>query len=86
MLDYDTEVGSRPVPLTALPQELRFRDVETPLDGVVSDGRALTRFLPQGYATPTLIHLEDDEGAVFTVEVRPVLGRAEVFDERVEWD
>ena len=67
-----------------LPAELRFRDVETTLDGVVSDGRALTRFLPQGYSTPTWIHLEDRDGEPYTLVVHPLLGRAEIFDEYIE--
>ena len=72
------------MPEVKLPAELRFRDVETILDGVVTSGRALTRFLPQGYSTPTWIHLEDNHGDPYTVVVHPLLGRAEIFDERIE--
>ena len=67
-----------------LPEELRFRDVETTLDGLVSSGRALTRFLPQGYSTPTWVHLEDPDGEPYTLIVHPLLGRAEIFDEYIE--
>lgn len=69
-----------------LPAELRLRDVETTLDGVVTGGRALTRFLPQGYSTPTWIHLEDPDGNPYTVVVHPLLGRGEIFDERIDAD
>lgn len=58
-------------------------DVETTLDGLVSRGRALTRFVPQGHATPTWVHLEDQAGRTYTVVVRPLLGRAEIRDGRV---
>ncbi len=70
----------------ALPEGLRFLDVETSLDGLVSRGRALTRFVPQGYATPTWVHLEDARGRTYSVVVRPLLGRAEIRDGRVERD
>lgn len=73
-----------PVREVKLPVGLRFRDVETSLDGMVTDGRALTRFLPQGYSTPTWIHLEDTHGNPYTVVVHPLLGRAEIFSEHIE--
>lgn len=82
--DYDPEAEQLPVKLTRLPAGLRFEDVETALDGVVSRGRALTRFLPQGYATPTWVHLEDEDGGQYTVRVYPLMGRAEILDERVD--
>jgi len=80
------EAEGLPVKLTRLPEGLRFRDVETDLSGMerVSDGRALTPFLPQGYAIPTMIHLEDDDGNEYTIEIHPLLGRAEVLDGRKE--
>jgi len=75
-----------PVKLTRLPEGLRFRDVETELSGMerVSDGRALTPFLPQGYAIRTMIHLEDDAGDEYTIAIHPLLGRAEIIDGRQE--
>ncbi len=73
---------------TVLPEGLRFQDVESVLPGIerVSRGRSYTAFLPQGYASHTLIHLEDDEGQEYTLEVHPLLGRAEIFDERIEME
>jgi hypothetical protein len=75
-----------PVKLTHLPEGLRFRDVETDLSGMerVSEGRALTPFLPQGYAIPTMIHLADDAGNEYTIQIHPLLGRAEIIDGRQE--
>lgn len=73
-----------PVKSTRLPEGLRFRDVETALEGTVSQGRALTRFLPQGYATPTWVHLELGEGREVTLVVHPMLGRAEIVEGRIE--
>ncbi len=73
-----------PVRPTRLPDGMRFRDVETGLEGLVTDGRALTRFLPQGFATPTWVHLEVGDGRQITVVVHPMLGRAEILEGRVE--
>ncbi|GAB6063672.1 hypothetical protein [Deferrisoma palaeochoriense] len=73
-----------PVKPTRLPEGVRFRDVETALEGAVSQGRALTRFLPQGYATPTWVHLEIGEDREVTLVVHPMLGRAEIVEGRVE--
>ncbi|MHB8764802.1 MAG: hypothetical protein ACYDA8_10790 [Deferrisomatales bacterium] len=72
-----------PVTPVKFPEGLRLREVETSLDGLVSRDRALTRFVPQGYATPTWVYLEDDQGREFTLVVRPLLGRAEVHDGRI---
>ncbi len=52
----------------------------------MSRGRALTHFLPQGYATPTWVHLEDDEGNRYTVVIRSLPGQVEIFDDRVDPD
>ncbi len=77
------EAPSLPVKATRLPEGLRFHDVETSLEGLVSRDRALTRFPPQGYATPTWVYLEDEDGNEYTVAI-DYLGRAEIFDGRVE--
>ncbi len=69
-----------------LPEDLRFVDVETAEhnEGKETEGKKLTMFVPQGYATPTWIHIQDDSGALYTVVVHPLLGRAEILDGRVE--
>jgi general secretion pathway protein H len=83
--DYTGTTGLTVRP-TRLPNELRFQDVETAEhnEGIATRGRALTMFVPQGYATPTWVHLQDDAGAQYTVVVHPLLGRAEILDGRVE--
>ncbi len=60
--------------------------METSLEGVVSQERALTHFLPQGYATPTWVHLEDEDGGEYTVRVPAFPGPVEILDGRVEPD
>ncbi|MBI5441328.1 MAG: hypothetical protein HY900_08975 [Deltaproteobacteria bacterium] len=59
-----------------LPEGLRFRSVWTSLDGFVTEDIARTRFRPQGDATHTYIHLEEEGGLEQTIEVQPLLGRA----------
>jgi hypothetical protein len=58
--------------------------IETPLDGRITSGIGLIRFLPQGYATPTWIHLEDEEDNDYTLIVNPLLGTTRIVNERVE--
>ena len=70
-----------------MPEGLTLVDVETPNDGRVYDGRAMTRFVPQGYATPTWIHLENEKDEVkYTLIVHPLTGRTEIRDGRIEME
>jgi hypothetical protein len=60
-------------------------DVETSLEGRITEERAFTRFLPQGYATPTWIHVADEEGEnTYTLIIHPLTGKTEIRDGRVE--
>lgn len=63
-----------------LPEGLRFTAIWTSLDGLVSDGLARTRLRPQGDATHTYVHLEEEGGQEYTIEVQPLLGRAQVAE------
>ncbi|MFU8855736.1 MAG: hypothetical protein ACNA8S_01895 [Deferrisomatales bacterium] len=54
------------------------------MEGVVSRGRALTHFLPQGYATPSWVYLEDGDGNLYTVVIRSLPGPVGIFDGRVD--
>jgi len=66
---------------------MRFVDIETALEGRVTGGVAMTRYVPQGYATPTWIHIEEvDEERVWTLIVHPLTGRTEIVDGRVEME
>lgn len=75
-----------PVKETVLPEGLRFVDVETSLDGLVKEERAMTRFVPQGYATPTWIHVADEEDKEYTLIVNPLTGVTEIRDGRVQME
>lgn len=66
-----------------LPEGLEFVDVETSLDGLITSERALTRYLPQGWATPTWVHLQDDDENLYTLIIHPLTGRAKIRDGRI---
>ena len=73
----ETDVLSRRV---RLPADVRIVDVFVPGVGTLSQGTALTRFYPEGYADRSVIHLTDDAGHAYTVRVDPVHGRGEVVE------
>ena len=63
-----------------LPPDVRVADVFVPGTGTFSQGLVPTRFYPEGYADPAVIHLVDDGGHAYTVQIDPVRGRGEVFE------
>jgi len=63
-----------------LPPDVRVADVFVPGTGTVSQGVVPARFYPEGYADRAVIHLVDDGGHAYTVEIDPVRGRGEVFE------
>lgn len=81
-LEYEPD-PTLPIAETVLPEGLRFVDVETSLDGLVYEEKAMTRFVPQGYATPTWIHIADEEDRVYTLIVNPLTGVTEIRDGRI---
>lgn len=82
--DYEP-ADDLPVQRTVLPEGMKFVDVETSLDGLVTEKRAFTRYLPQGYATPTWVHVADEAGdKTYTLIIHPLTGKAEIRDGRVE--
>lgn len=81
-LEYEPD-PSLPVAETFLPEGLKVVDVETSLDGLVYEGRAMTRFVPQGYATPTWIHIADEDDNEYTLIINPLTGVTEIRDGRI---
>lgn len=73
----DEEILSRPF---VMPEGTQISDVVLPSTGRVDGGLAPSRFYPEGYADPSVIHLNDDRGHAYTVRIDPVRGRGEVFD------
>ncbi|TLN15744.1 hypothetical protein FDZ71_07125 [bacterium] len=72
-----------PVKETALPEDMRFLEIETPADKSADDQKPMTLFVPQGYSTPTWIHIGvGDEKEEYTLIVNPLTGRTEIKDGR----
>jgi Tfp pilus assembly protein FimT len=72
---------SQPVGLKRrLPADVRFEDVVTAHQGLITSGTAFTQFFPSGAVTRTTIHLKDDADARYTVLVNPVTGRVAIKD------
>ncbi len=73
----DTDLLARRV---TLPSDVRIADVFVPGTGTFSQGLVPTRFYPEGYADRSVIHLVDDGGHAYTLEIDPVRGRGEVSE------
>ena len=73
----DTDILARRV---TLPAEVRIADVFVPGIGKVAQGIVPARFYPEGFADRAVIHLVDDAGHAYTVEVDPVRGRGVVVE------
>lgn len=68
-----------------LPEGIRLLDVW--IEGMsqpASEGTPYLPFFAHGYTENALIHLTNEDGAVFTVRVSALTGRAEVVDSYVE--
>ena len=71
----DTAMLTRPV---ALPQSIRFAEVQVPQIGRVSSGQVYTHFYPHGDTDPTIIHLQGREAESMTILIPPMGGNPEV--------
>jgi hypothetical protein len=67
-----------------LPKGISFRDIVSPRDGKIREGEASMNFLPSGVTEEMTIHLEGDEGEVYTLMVMPLTGRMRIYDRYVE--
>jgi len=68
----------------ALPSDVRFEDVVTPYQGLVTKGSAFTQFFPSGVVTRTTIHLKEDSQSHSTLLINPLTGRVTAFDRYLE--
>ncbi len=73
----DASPLARPV---QLPVGITFVDVHVPSAGRVSTGQVYTRFYPQGYTDPTVIHLRDQHSRVVTVTIPPLPAEVRIYE------
>jgi prepilin-type N-terminal cleavage/methylation domain-containing protein len=71
------DIDARNAPVR-LPQGVRLRDVTVEGIGTVSRGTASCLFYPSGFVDPTVVHLENDTGTVFTLRFDPLTGRVQI--------
>jgi len=69
-----------------LPSGVAFKDVTVSyLSGKREQGKAYTYFFPDGFATPTVINLKDeDDQEHYSIEVMPMSGRVKVIGDYKE--
>jgi prepilin-type N-terminal cleavage/methylation domain-containing protein len=71
----DTEPGFAPV---LMPIGVRLRDVTVEGVGTLSRGTINSFFYPEGYVDATVVHLVDEWGTVFTLNVNSITGRVAI--------
>lgn len=91
------DFGKKETSFQAFPEKFA-EPVELPdgvyIDGVytshqedrVTVGNAYLYFFPSGMTEFAVIHLVDDDGRFFTLMVKPLTGRTEVFSEYLKWE
>ncbi len=70
----------------SLPDDVDLMDVEFPLKGKVSVGRADIRFYRQGYTDKALIHLREDDDQPVTFRIESFLPNVTLIDRYVEFE
>jgi len=73
--------GEKRIPL---PRGVMLKDVVLFPTGKVQDGVADMRFYPNGCVDRTLIHLENEEGEAYSLEVNPLTGRVTIYEGYIE--
>ena len=63
-----------------LPDDVRLLDVEFPVNGKVSTGRADILFYPQGYSDQALIHLDGEDSVSLTYSIEPFLSEIGIYE------
>ena len=69
----------------ALPDAIRYMDVEFPQQERISSGTTEIRFYPAGYSDQVLIHLETEDNEKLTYLVEPLLPKIKIFDEWIDF-
>ena len=67
-----------------LPEDLRLIDVEYPIRGKITTGRADIFFYKKNYSQAAFVHVEKDGYHKMTFQIEPFLPEAKFFDEYIE--
>ncbi len=71
---------------SALPADVRIRDVWIQGEGKIAEGEARILFTPKGYTRMSAIHLRSEDGREITLELSPFLSKVNIIDKYVEFD
>src|SRR6185295_7044161 len=63
----------------ALPNTVAFSDIVFEGVGKLNQGQMFTRFFPDGYVEPTVVHMDNGRQA-FTLTVWPLTGQVSLYD------
>lgn len=64
-----------------LKEGIRIARVYTAGGDVINDGLAAINYFPTGWQDPVVIHLEDEDGEVFSLITEPLTGRVKLLSE-----
>ena len=68
-----------------LPAGVRVLDVWTDgMDQAATEGEVHVHFFPGGYAQDAMVHLEDSDRRVFSLQLQPLLGKVAITDHYVD--
>jgi Tfp pilus assembly protein FimT len=70
----------------SLPEEFSVTDVEFPIQGRVTAGRADIRFYKGGYSDKVIIHIEDDDNNQYSFLIEPFLTKVKLYEDYVGFE
>jgi prepilin-type N-terminal cleavage/methylation domain-containing protein len=68
---------------TAFPGGVNVIDIEFPIEGKISSGKALIHFYPQGYSDHAIIHLRVDDQTNLSFHIEPFLSTVPIYEDVV---
>lgn len=69
-----------------LPRDIRIIDIWIKGQGKKTAGYAVIKFTKKGYTQQSAIHLESEDGRVFTIVLSPFLQKAKVMENYIEFE
>ena len=67
-----------------LPEGVQLEDVVILTKGKIQEGEAIIRFFPNGCVDRSLIHLRNEKGEVYTLEINPITGQVRIYDRYID--